>query len=75
MRCMGSKDGICCRVVSILPEIIKMQLATGGFDFGVTVFAKGELPLYSWQKFSMPVKELHDKVASAARQTFMLSVV
>lgn len=52
-----------------------MHLVISGVDFGVTVFAKGELPLRSWQKGSMPVKELHDKVAAAARQTFVLSVV
>ncbi len=47
----------------------------GDTDFGVTVFGKGELPFSVWQKSSMPVKELHDKVAAAARQTFMLSPV
>lgn len=52
-----------------------MHLADDEMDFGVTVFDKGELPLSSWQKSSMPVKELHDKVAAAARQTFVLSVV
>ena len=72
---MSESDRFFCRVVSIPPETIKMHLATGGVEFGVTVFAKGELPLYSWQKVSMPVKELHDKVAAAARQTFELSVV
>ena len=52
-----------------------MHLANSSMDFGVTVFDKGKLPLLSWQKSSMPVKELHDKVAAAARQTFMLSIV
>ena len=46
---------------------MKSYLAGRESEVGVTAFAKDELPLSRWLRDRVPVKELHDKVAGAAR--------